>query len=149
MKVKILNPEKNLSRLNFSCPTKAYISDEDFSDGGEDQRLAMEVFLINNELNGGKTIRTYVREFELEDGRVVECMGTVVKSDTGTPGMAFMLKKNYFEDEETQERVQTLCSEEFQNLFFEWHPKYFNKEWREKNPDMKKEDCYQKEEENG
>ena len=149
MKVKVLNPEKNLPNLNFRFPSGCYKTKEDYLDDGEEKRLGMEVFLINNELNGGKTVKTYLREFEMEDGKILECMGTVLKSENGNPGMVFMLKKEYFEDQETQDLAHSICSNEFQKLFFEWHPRYFNRGWREKFPDMNQESCYGGEDLNG
>lgn len=142
MNVKIINPEKNLSNLNFRFPSSCYKKEDDYLDEGEEKRLGLEVFLINNELNGGKTIKTYLREFELEDGRILECIGTIYKSENGKAGMTFILKKVYFEDKKTQDFVQTLCADQLKNLFFEWHPKYFNSEWRKKFPDMRQESCY-------
>jgi hypothetical protein len=142
MKIKTLNPEKNLPYLSASYPSKLYTKDEDFLNNGEENRVAMEAFLINNELNGGKTIRSYARHFELEDGTIVECIGTVAKNGNGTPGMLFMLKKEYFEDEEMQDKAQDACSDEFQSLFFKWHPKYFNKEWRSKSTGFQTMSCY-------
>jgi hypothetical protein len=142
MKIKTLNPEKNLPNLRASFPSKFYLKEEDFLDEGEENRLSLEVFLINNELDGGKTIKSYLRHFELEDGKVVECIGTVVKNNNGTPGMLFMLKKKYFEDETEQDKVQDLCTDEFVNLFYEWHPRYFNEEWRKNSDGMKSMSCY-------
>jgi len=46
--------------------------------------------------------------------------------------MCFILQEEYFKDEEKQDRIESLCSEEFAQFFYKKHPKYFNKAWREK-----------------
>ena len=142
MKIKTLNPEKNLPHLRASSPSGFYLKEEDFLDEGEENRLALEVFLINNELDGGKTVKSYLRHFELEDGKVVECIGTVAKNSKGRPGMLFMLKKRYFEDESKQDEAQDLCTTEFEKLFYIWHPRYFNPEWKKTSPGMRSISCY-------
>jgi hypothetical protein len=149
MNIKPLNPEKKLSQLSFKYPSSFYNNEEDLSEGGEDNRLAMEVFLINNELDGGETVKTYLREFQLDNGMTLECLGTITKSENGNPGMCFMLKKWYFEDQKTQDKVQSLCSAEFEKLFFKWHPRYFNSKWKEKFPEMKQDPCYPSKSEGG
>ena len=105
---------------------------------GRNNTLKMETILINNDIDGGKFIKSYTKAFELEDGTVVNCLGAVYKNPGGSPGMCFTLQEEYFEDEEKQDRIESLCSKEFEKFFYKKHPKYFNKAWREKANEMER-----------